>query len=261
MDTHVTTGARHDSQPYLQQLKRIEKRCRLTIVEATADRGYGSAAIIRALQQQGKRTFIPLWSGRVGNSKYLSSGLVYEKEQDRFRCPQGKYLIPNPGTCGNHKRYVSSSVECKVCPQASTCPAESRSSSFQRYVRRSLDQDLFADLQARMRDPVFRQKMSERMWKIEGLFAEAKQNHGLSRARYRGRWKVQIQAYISATTQNLKRLVKACCVWLLTWWSRRRMTTTHSPHIPRKPTFSTRPNAFREQLLWNLSTHTVICPK
>jgi hypothetical protein len=37
LDTHVTTGARHDNQPYLQQLKRIEERCRLTIVEATAD--------------------------------------------------------------------------------------------------------------------------------------------------------------------------------------------------------------------------------
>ena len=44
LDTYVTTGARHDNQPHLQQLKRIEKRCQLTIVEATADRGYGSAA-------------------------------------------------------------------------------------------------------------------------------------------------------------------------------------------------------------------------
>jgi len=63
-----------------------------------------AAAIIRALQQQGKRTFIPLWSGRVGNSKYLNSGLVYEKEQDRLRCPQGKYLTPNPALYENYKR-------------------------------------------------------------------------------------------------------------------------------------------------------------
>ncbi len=241
LDTYVTTGARHDNQPYLQQLKRIEKRCRLTIVEATADRGYGSAAIIRTIQEQGKRAFIPLWSGRVGNSKYLTSGLVYEKEHDRFRCPEGKHLHPNPAISENHKRYVSSSADCKVCPQASTCPARTRGSSPQRFVLRSLDQDLFEEVQTQMRDPVFRQKMSERMWKIEGLFAEAKQNHGLSRARYRGRSKVQIQAYLSATAQNLKRLVAACCSWLLARWSCRRITTTHSPHILRKPTFSTRP--------------------
>ena len=60
LDTHVTTGARHDSQPYLEQLQRIEQRYAITIDEAIADRGYGSAAIIRALTEQGKRTFIPL---------------------------------------------------------------------------------------------------------------------------------------------------------------------------------------------------------
>ena len=243
LDTYVTTGARHDNQPYLDQLQRIEHRYKLTIHEVTADRGYGSAAIIHSLQEQGKQTFIPLWSGRVGNSKYLSSGLVYEKEQDRFRCPEGKYLHPNPGSNRNYKRYVSLSADCKICPQASTCPARTRSCSPQRFVLRSLDQDFFEEVLTRMRDPVFRQKLSERMWKSEGLFAEAKQNHGLSRARYRGRVKVQIQAYPSATAQNLKRLVKAFCFLLLAWWSRRRMTTTHALHIPRKWDFSTRPNA------------------
>ena len=78
-----------------------------------------------------------------------------------------------------------------------------------------------------MRDPVFRQKLSERMWKIEGLFAEAKQNHGLSRARYRGRAKVQIQAYMSATAQNLKRLVKAFFAWLLIQLSHHRKNMPH----------------------------------
>jgi len=242
LDTHVTTGARHDNQPYLEQLQRIEARCRLTIVEAIADRGYGSAAIIRTLTEQGKRTFIPLWSGRVGNSKHLKSGLVYEREQDHFRCPEGKYLTPNPSPYENYKRYVSSSEDCQMCSQASTCTAKRKKSSLsQRFVLRSLDQDLFEDVQTRMRDPVFRQKISERMWKIEGLFAEAKQNHGLSRARYRGRSKVQIQAYMSATAQNLKRLVKAFACLLVVWWSRRKITATHSLHILRIRTFSTRP--------------------
>ena len=245
LDTYVTTGARHDSQPYLDQLQRIEHRYKLTIHELTADRGYGSAAIIRTLQQQGKQTFIPLWNGRVGNRKYLNNGLVYEKEQDRFRCPAGKYLYPNPAIEKNYKRYVITSSDCKVCPQASTCPARTRSSSPRRFVLRSPDQDLFEEVLTRMRDPVFRQKLSERMWKSEGLFAEAKQNHGLSRARYRGRVKVQIQAYLIATAQNLKRLVKAFCFLLFVLWSYRRMTATHSLYILRKWTFSTSPGITR----------------
>ena len=52
----------------------------------------------------------------------------------------------------------------------------------------------------------FTVKLRERMWKAEGLFAEAKQNHCLRRAKYRGLEKVQIQAYMIAMVQNLKRL-------------------------------------------------------
>jgi hypothetical protein len=43
---------------------------------------------------------------------------------------------------------------------------------------RNLDQDLFEEVQARMREPTFGEKLSERMWKMEGLFAEAKQIRG-----------------------------------------------------------------------------------
>ena len=89
----MTTGARHDNQPYLDQLKRIRRCYDITIREATADGDYGSAAIIRALQQEKITTYIPLWSGRVGNSKYLTRDLTYEKEQDRFRsCHSGTFL-------------------------------------------------------------------------------------------------------------------------------------------------------------------------
>ena len=245
LDTEVTTGAKHDNQPYLGQLQRIHERYKITIREATADRGYGSASIIRTLQELGTTTYIPLWSGRVGNSKYLKGELVYDKKRDRFRCPRGKYLTPNPAICGNCKRYVSSSVDCQHCPRRSTCPTEARKKlPYKRYVRRSLDQDLFEEVQARMEEPGFRKKMSERMWKAEGLFAEAKQNHGLARARYRGRSKVQIQAYLIAMAQNLKRLVLLFYYWFVTWWICRQRT---APLPPRQSilsrTFSTVPNA------------------
>jgi transposase len=252
LDTEVTTGARHDNQPYLRQLQRIRDRYKITIREAIADRGYGSAMIIRTLQEQGVTTYIPLWSGRVGNSKYLKGELIYEKEHDRFRCSQGKYLNPNPAITENHKRYATLSEDCRECPQASSCPARSRARSHQRFIVRNVDQDLFEEVQTRMRDPIFLHRVSERMWKSEGLFAEAKQNHGLARARYRGRAKVQIQAYLSAMAQNLKRLVSLVYLWLLT---RRHPPTKpqQSPSVSTAswPTSATRPNDF-----WHTATTT-----
>gem|GEM_PF-3912526 len=44
------------------------------------------------------------------------------------------------------------------------------------------------------------------MWKMEGIFAEAKSHHGMRKARYRGRSKLQTQVYIISTVQNLKRM-------------------------------------------------------
>ena len=248
LDTEVTTGARHDNQPYLGQLQRIQKKYKITIRAATADRGYGSAAIIRSLQEAGITTYIPLWSGRVGNSKYLKGKLVYDKKRDRFRCPRGKYLTPNPAICANQKRYVSSSVDCRHCPQRPICPTEANKKlPYKRYVRRSLDQDLFEEVQARMEEPEFRKKLSERMWKAEGLFAEAKQNHGLSCARYRGRSKVQIQAYLSAMAQNLKRLVFLFYYWLVTWKICWQKIAALPPSQPiSSQTFSTGPVVFQD---------------
>ena len=90
---------------------------------------------------------------------------------------------------------------------------------------RNLDQDLFEEVQTKMRDPTFRQKRSERMWKSEGLFAEAKRNHCLARAKYRGRCKVQIQAYFSAIVQNLKRLVSLIYYRRVACWLRKQTTS------------------------------------
>ena len=98
---------------------------------------------------------------------------------------------------------------------------------------RSLDQDLFEQVQSKMEEPQFGAKLAERMWKIEGLFAEAKQNHCLSRAKYRGRSKVQIQAYLCAMAKNLKRLLFPLYHWLATWWLMQATRTNFSNQRPR----------------------------
>ena len=182
LDTEVTTGGRHDNQPYLEQLQRVENQYKIKIREAIADRGYGSAEIIKTLQEKGTHTYIPLWNRRSGRNSGTGVGLMYEREHDRIRCPAGKYLNPSPANYENRKRYVSSPADCRECPLVSTCPAKTRPKSpYTRFVLRPFDQDIFDAVQAQMNEPEFAAKVSERMWKIEGLFAEAKQYHGLSR--------------------------------------------------------------------------------
>ena len=74
------------------------------------------------------------------------------------------------------------------------------------------------------------ERASERMWKCEGLFAGSKQYHCLARAKYRGRSKVQIQAYLCAIVQNLKRLLFPLYCWLLSRrWS---YSINNAPALP-----------------------------
>ena len=72
-------------------------------------------------------------------------------------------------------------------------------------ILRNPNQDLFEKEILRMQEEIFHKRLKERMWKIEGIFSEAKNMHGLSRAKYRGLQKMQIQAHMTSAAQNLKR--------------------------------------------------------
>jgi transposase len=225
LDSEVTTGARQDNQPYLEQIRRVRDRYKLTIDEAITDRGYGSAEIIRSLKEQGIKPYIPLWNRNCGRNSGSAAGLEYEREHDRLRCAAGKYLSPNAGNYWNRTRYSTAPGACRDCALASGCAAKSRPQApHTRFVLRRNDQDLFDEVRAQMNEPEFGDRVSERMWKSEGLFAEAKVNHCLARAKYRGRPKVQIQAYLSAIVQNLKRLLFPLYCWLFACcWHQRTM--------------------------------------
>ena len=53
----------------------------------------------------------------------------------------------------------------------------------------------------------FKKRLTERLWKIEGIMNELKNYHGIFKANYRGLDNVQIQAYMAAMAINIKRMV------------------------------------------------------
>jgi hypothetical protein len=77
LDTEVTTGARHDNQPYLAQLKRASTT-RSDLWCNSRSRIRLGRLFARDPGQQAS-TFIPLWSGRVGKQQVPEGRMVYEK--------------------------------------------------------------------------------------------------------------------------------------------------------------------------------------
>ncbi|ACP21087.1 transposase [Candidatus Amoebophilus asiaticus 5a2] len=214
IDTKVTTGKTHECGVYgvyIERIKYIIQKHKLNIKEVVADRGYGSREIIETLQKEVIVSYIPLFSTKSGRTiqEAYSAGFVYQKEQDRFIYPEDQYLNPYGFLNGESKYYRSKSSICAICKQKDACIASAKKSRpFTKYLIRSIHQELFDKTFEAMQESALIGKLKERMWKIEGIFAEAKQLHGLGKARYRRLERVQIQAYMVAVVQNIKRIIK-----------------------------------------------------
>lgn len=212
LDNNITTGGCHETQIYLDRISTIKNKYQLPLYEAIADRGYGSAENIQSLQFENITTYIPLFSSRSGKAVNLEErGFVFDKTRNEYQCSQGKTLLPKIVN-KNGTIYKSKAIDCANCLIQQDCPASLRKySQHIRHIFRSHNQQFFETEQKRMQEPLFQDTLRERMWKIEGINAEAKNQHGLKRARYRGLEKMQIQANMVGVVLNLKRLVTFFC--------------------------------------------------
>ena len=57
-------------------------------------------------------------------------------------------------------------------------------------------------------DPEGKKRALSKRRRIEAKFGEAKKHHTMARARYRGRWRVAIQVFMTFIVMNLRRTVK-----------------------------------------------------
>ena len=111
------------------------------------------------------------------------------------------------GTWLGKKRvfYRCEDGACQSCPLNQQCTPYGNL----RTVTRFFDQRLIEEAKARIENPVGKELIKQRKTRIEGIFALGKELHGLRRTRLMGRWKVQIQLWLTATVINLKRAMKA----------------------------------------------------
>jgi transposase len=208
VDCHVTTGARHECNELIPRLDHVADNFGLDIEEALADSGYGHGPAYEDLEDRGIRSYIPLRDPKLGAGKHAPpEGFQYQKENDRYRCPVGAFLYPHKPSNG-FTRYVIKNRECDNCLFQAKCFPDGYKGKSMR-IQRSEYQQQYDKVRRRQKTTAFKKKRYERSWKVEGIFGEGKSNHCLGRAKYRGREKVQIQVYLSATVQNLKRIVKA----------------------------------------------------
>ena len=106
----------------------------------------------------------------------------------------------------NVRLYRADGETCNRCPLKIQC----RTSSRGRTIHRNLREQYTERVRAYHQTEAYEKAMGKRKVCIELLFAEAKQWHGLRRFGLRRLWKVNCEALITASGQNIKRLLQKC---------------------------------------------------
>jgi transposase len=229
LDVVVTTGAAHDSTTVEAQLDAVAAVTGAPIQVATMDAGYAITRVFADLEQRRIEAVVPAKAERPPKPGVIPvRRFKLDAKHNIVRCPRGRILKPHgrPDADG-FQHYRAQVKDCAPCPLRAVCFSA-------RMKRRAilLHKDHPALIRARRKRLRWGER-EKRIYashrsKIEGFHGEAKTWHGLARAVRRGLENMKVQAYLTATAINLKRLAAALLLTLI------RIYVATLPHRPRR---------------------------
>ena len=194
-----------EGEAALTQLLRLPWAFGFTPTTVGADKGYSTGSFFHTLVTAGIDPHVPVKDYRSQNDRgiYPITAFTFNAAENRFLCPEGKELT----YWGVHRHsrqhvYRARLKDCRVCPRKQACTRDrSRSLSYHIYEA-SIEK-------ARQLTTTVAYRISQRMRKrIEELFGEAKEFMGFRTAKFRLRRFLREQVLMTATAQNIKRMVK-----------------------------------------------------
>ena len=208
----VTPSEVMDNQPMQDLLWHTCFRWHLQPTFACGDTTYGTIDNIVALEDANIRAYMPLPDFTQRTPFYGKHRFSYEADADQYRCPNGAVLARwriRPKAQGT--LYRADAAICHACPLKAKCTESDEG----RTVWRHFDEPYVDIVRQYHETEQYKKAMRKRAVWVEPLFGEGKAWHGMERFQLRQLVKVNIEAFVTATGQNLKRL--------LSWrgWGRR----------------------------------------
>jgi transposase len=215
----TTPGGVHDGSRMTPLMEQHEKTTGQGAATVIADSKYGTADNFAAGQRQGLQTHMAdtallLEQARNRHPEtvrlFAEKDFSYDEETDTYLCPAGERLRRRTRPEGETiRKYAGRKSICGPCPLRAQCMTGQTG----RIVNRHEHQPLVDVGREQSRSPQAKADRKRRQYWMEGSFADAANNHGLKRARWRGLWRQAIQDLLIATCQNLRKLGKA--LWQL----------------------------------------------
>jgi transposase len=219
----VTPGEVMDNHPMLDLLWYVFFRWRVRPKQATGDTKYGTIENIKAIEDAHIRAYVPLPDWEHMTPYYGPAQFTYDAAHDLYHCPQGQPLRPFRREPKAEKvEYRADPTICNVCPVKAQCTQSDQG----RQVHRSFYADYLERVKSYHQTFAYKKAMNKRKVWVEPLFGEAKQWHGMRRFRLRRLWRVNCEALVIASGQNLKRLLQK------RGWGRRPFPTEAMAVVP-----------------------------
>jgi transposase len=201
----VTPADRHEHDEAVALVDEALERLPEPPVAVCGDAAYASGRNYVELEQRGIRLISPPPQARTytGDSYFTVEDFEYREEDDLFVCPAGKRLKHVYTERERGRRiYQARLSDCRHCVLKRQCTKAEK-----RQLKVSGHHAGLVRLRADSKTESFRRLYRRRAPVIEGVFAEAKQRHGLRRAWRRGLSKMRIQCLLIAAVINFKRLI------------------------------------------------------
>lgn len=175
---------------------------------AVADTGYGFEDNFKYLHDNQMQSCIAQRGfGNIKCQDFSRDHFIYDADEDCFTCPAGQKLF-RFALAQRHGvvKYRAKREVCQNCEYADKCL---RSTKHGRIVARKIGIDYRHWARNCMSETKRLALLTRRKHKIEGSFADAANNHGFKRMRFRGLEKATIQNLMIAAIQNLRKFIKA----------------------------------------------------
>lgn len=204
----VTPGSTDDGKQLPALLEQTTANG-VTVNEIIADTAYSGKDNLARMKKETISPVVPL-NPIVHEGGERQEGFEYNKDADFVVCPAGerskRKAIQGSKTSGESRSlvYYFDVEKCKTCPLREGCYKPGAKSKT--YSIRIIAEHFKEQIEFEFSD-TFKERIKRRPI-IEHKNAEMKRFHGMDTARYRGLFRMRIQAYLTAFVVNVKRMVK-----------------------------------------------------
>jgi transposase len=186
----------------LEKIDNNLKEHGLAVEEVIADANYSSSSALESLISRGITGYIP----NTGTYKPEREGFTYERENDRYLCPQGNALkfAGYREHHGTQKNYMSKRSDCKNCPIRTKCLGKS---DYKNLVD-SVKKPLFDEMHKRMNEAYGKQMMIIRKSTVEPIIGNLIEYLGMRKVNTIGIKLANKCMIMAGIAYNLKKLIK-----------------------------------------------------